>query len=218
MGPHPLHDLSVRNTSGTGSDDDKGALRAAFDTNGDGRLTGAEARFGLFRVLVTNADGSTTAQTLTALGITEIDLRPDTKQTELPDGSVITGQTTFVMGGTTRTSANGALMAEGLGAARRCGRWVNGDFRRNRRVRRAYGRRMPDVCHPSRHGARRGALTGNGESVRVRATGAGRRMGKMRRDRPWQDRGDDAACHGVGMEWASSRKRRWCTEAHPTAC
>jgi hypothetical protein len=77
---------------GAGSDDEKEALRAAFDTNGDGKLTGADARFGLFRVLVTNADGSTTAQTLTQLGITEIDLRPDTTRIELQDGWVVAGR------------------------------------------------------------------------------------------------------------------------------
>jgi hypothetical protein len=38
---------------------DMEALRGRFDGNGDGRLTAADAEFGAFKVLVTNADGST---------------------------------------------------------------------------------------------------------------------------------------------------------------
>ena len=49
---------------------------------------------------------------LTQLGITEIKLAPDTTHIELPDGTVITGQTTFVMGGVTRTVANNTLVVE----------------------------------------------------------------------------------------------------------
>ena len=98
------------------ADDDMAALRSAFDTNGDGKLTSADTRWGEFRVLVTNADGSTTVKTLTELCITEINLRADTTHVELPDGSVIDGQATFVMGGVTRTAANVSLMAEAMGA------------------------------------------------------------------------------------------------------
>jgi len=81
------------------SGDDMEALRRVFDTNGDGKLTSADARFAEFRVLVTAADGSTSTKTLAQLGITEIDLRADATKVVLQDGSQITGQTTFVMGG-----------------------------------------------------------------------------------------------------------------------
>ncbi|WP_166507188.1 DUF4214 domain-containing protein [Frigidibacter mobilis] len=97
------------------SGDDMEALRRVFDTNGDGKLTSADARFAEFRVLVTGADGSTSTKTLAQLGITAIDLRADATKVVLQDGSQITGQTTFVMGGITRTAANVTLMAERQG-------------------------------------------------------------------------------------------------------
>jgi Ca2+-binding RTX toxin-like protein len=98
------------------AEDDLAALRAVFDSNGDGKLTAADAAFGQFKVLVTNADGSTTAQTLAQLGITEINLTADATRIVLPDGSVITGQTTFTRAdGTTGTVANTTLIAEADG-------------------------------------------------------------------------------------------------------
>ena len=51
---------------------DMAAMAAVFDTNGDGELSGAELAD--FRIMVTNADGSTMSHTLTELGITSIDL------------------------------------------------------------------------------------------------------------------------------------------------
>lgn len=92
------------------------ALRAVFDTNGDGRLTAADDGFASFKVMVTNADGSTTAQTLAELDITEIDLTGDAARIEFPDGSVITGRTTFTRGdGTTGTVGDATLVAEAQG-------------------------------------------------------------------------------------------------------
>ena len=92
------------------------ALRSVWDSNGDGKLTAADADFAKFKVLVTNADGSTTVMTLAALGITEINLTADTTQITLPDGSQITGQTTFTRGnGTTGTVANTTLVADAAG-------------------------------------------------------------------------------------------------------
>ncbi|MEZ5751017.1 MAG: hypothetical protein R3D60_03280 [Paracoccaceae bacterium] len=61
------------------------ALRSVFDTNGDGKLTAADSTFGSFKVMVTKADGTTEAKTLSQLGITEIDLRGDATRIELPD-------------------------------------------------------------------------------------------------------------------------------------
>ena len=74
------------------------ALRSVWDSNGDVKLTAADAEFAKFKVMVTNANGSTTVMTLAALGITEINLTADTTQITLPDGSQITGQTTFTRG------------------------------------------------------------------------------------------------------------------------
>lgn len=92
------------------------ALRSIWDTNGDGKLSAADAEFAKFKVLVTNADGSTTVMTLTQLGITEINLTANTVNIELPDGSVITGQTTFARAnGTTGTVANTTLTADAAG-------------------------------------------------------------------------------------------------------
>jgi hypothetical protein len=86
---------------------DMEAIRAKFDTNGDGILSAADADFAKFKVLVTNADGTTSVKTLTELGITSIKLTTDATQIELPDGSVITGQTTFTRAnGTTGTAAD----------------------------------------------------------------------------------------------------------------
>ncbi|MCF6327511.1 MAG: Hint domain-containing protein, partial [Devosiaceae bacterium] len=50
------------------------ALRMAFDSNDDGKLSAADDDWSLFKVLVSNSDGSTILKTLTELGITSIDL------------------------------------------------------------------------------------------------------------------------------------------------
>ncbi|WP_298922493.1 DUF4214 domain-containing protein, partial [uncultured Roseobacter sp.] len=96
--------------------DDLAALRAVFDSNDDGVLDASDARFADFKVLVTNADGSTESKTLAELGITSINLTADTTRIELPDGSMITGQTTFTRAdGSTGTVANATLVAEAQG-------------------------------------------------------------------------------------------------------
>jgi hypothetical protein len=79
------------------------ALRSVFDTNGDGVLNASDSTWSQFRVAVTEPDGTLSYHTLAELGITEIDLMGDATHIELPDGSVITGQTTFTMNGQTRT-------------------------------------------------------------------------------------------------------------------
>lgn len=90
---------------------DMEALASVFDLNGDGVLSGDE--LDQFRLMVTNADGSTTAMTLGQLGIVSIDLTADATNIELPDGSVITGQTTFTRDdGSTGTVADVTLIAE----------------------------------------------------------------------------------------------------------
>jgi hypothetical protein len=95
---------------------DLAALRSYFDKNGDGKLTATEPAFARFKLMVTNADGSMTARTLAELGIREISLLGDAKHITLPDGSVITGQSTFLRAnGTTGTVADTMLAAEADG-------------------------------------------------------------------------------------------------------
>ena len=91
------------------------ALRPVFDTNGDGRLTNADSTWSQFRVARTEPDGTLSYHTLDALGITEIDLMGDATNIELPDGSVITGQTTFTMNGQTRKVGEMTLATDGRG-------------------------------------------------------------------------------------------------------
>ena len=105
------------------------ALRARFDSNNDGKLTALDDKFGMFKVMVTMADGSQEAQTLTQLGITSIDLTGDTTDIRLPDGSVITGQSTFTMNGVQMTAADVTLMAEAQGYDVRTSAVVAGSVR-----------------------------------------------------------------------------------------
>jgi trimeric autotransporter adhesin len=94
------------------------ALRNVFDSNGDGVLNASDAKFALFKVMVTNADGWQTAKTLTQLGITQVNLKADLTHIQYSDGSEVTGQTTFTRSnGTTGTVANTALAAETGGYA-----------------------------------------------------------------------------------------------------
>lgn len=95
---------------------DMEALASVFDSNGDGVFDALDDAWADFKLLVTNADGSTTAVTLADLGIVSIDLTADATNIELPDGSVITGQTTFTRAdGTTGTVADVTLIAEANG-------------------------------------------------------------------------------------------------------
>jgi hypothetical protein len=96
--------------------DDMAALRHVFDTDNDGTLDAGDAQFASFKVLVTNADGTTTLTTLAEAGITSINLIPDATRIVLPDGSTIDGQTTFARsGGGTGTAAAVTLMADMAG-------------------------------------------------------------------------------------------------------
>ncbi|WP_368039866.1 beta strand repeat-containing protein, partial [Ruegeria atlantica] len=88
------------------------ALRSVFDSNGDGVFDANDEKWSDFKVLVTLPDGSLVAKTLDELGITSIDLTADATNIELPDGSVITGQTTFTKSdGTTGTVADTTLVS-----------------------------------------------------------------------------------------------------------
>ena len=94
------------------------ALRNVFDSNGDGMFTAADAKFALFKIEVTNADGTTSVVTLAQAGITAINLKADLTSIDYADGSMITGQTTFTRSnGTTGTVANTTLASESAGYA-----------------------------------------------------------------------------------------------------
>jgi hypothetical protein len=89
---------------------DMDALRAVFDTNHDGALDSGDTDWSEFKVLVTNADGTTTMETLSALGITSINLTSNNQELDLPDGSGIIGETTYTKsGGGTGTVADATL-------------------------------------------------------------------------------------------------------------
>ena len=60
--------------------DDMEALRAAFDSNGDGKPTAADARFNEFRVMVTGAGGATSVRRLVRVGIGGIELRAEVQR------------------------------------------------------------------------------------------------------------------------------------------
>ncbi|MCP4128232.1 MAG: DUF4214 domain-containing protein, partial [Gammaproteobacteria bacterium] len=92
------------------------ALASIFDSNGDGVFNAGDAAFDDFKIMVTADDLSTHSKTLTELGITEIDLSGDATRLKMPDGSMITGQTTFKWAdGGTGTIADVALVAETQG-------------------------------------------------------------------------------------------------------
>ena len=97
---------------------DMQALRDVFDTNHNGQLDAGDTNFAAFKVMVTNADGTTTLRTLAELGIVSINLTTDNNRTVLADGSVIAGQTTFTRAdGSTGTVADVSLAYEASGYA-----------------------------------------------------------------------------------------------------
>ena len=82
------------------------ALEDVFDTNHDGKLDAGDAAFSEFKLMVTNADGTTTVETLAQAGITSIDLNANSVNQSFTDGSSIDGETTFTKSnGTTGTAA-----------------------------------------------------------------------------------------------------------------
>jgi hypothetical protein len=66
---------------------DMQALRDVFDTNHGGKLSASDANFSQFKLIVTNADGTQTLQTLAQAGIASIDLIEDQTTRTFADGS-----------------------------------------------------------------------------------------------------------------------------------
>lgn len=104
------------------NDTDAQALRTVFDSNGDGVLSAADARWGEFRVWRdANQNGTVEAGellTLAALGITAVSLAIDQRSFTLPDGSQISGAGTFTMNGVSHTYTDAALAYDQVGFTR----------------------------------------------------------------------------------------------------
>jgi hypothetical protein len=89
------------------------ALSDVFDTNHDGKLDAGDAQYSSFDILVTNADGTTSLETLAQAGIASIDLTANASKIVLPDGSTIDGTTSYTRtDGTTGTAATTTLQSE----------------------------------------------------------------------------------------------------------
>src|SRR5205807_2160008 len=85
---------------------DMQALRDVFDTNHNGRLDAGDAQWASFKILVTNADGTSTLETMAQAGLQSINLIPDSSSVLLPDGSRIDGVASFTRSdGSTRAVA-----------------------------------------------------------------------------------------------------------------
>jgi hypothetical protein len=96
------------------------ALRDVFDANHDGKLNAGDLHWDDFRIMVTNADGTTSLKTLAELGIALIELTSDNKGATLEDGSRIIGQAAFTRtDGTTGQAADVLLLSESQGYALR---------------------------------------------------------------------------------------------------
>ena len=89
---------------------DMQALKHIFDTNHNGKLDTGDARFAAFKIMVTNADGTTTSKTLAQAGVASIDLTENENTRTFSDGSYISGTTTFARtAGGTGTAATVSL-------------------------------------------------------------------------------------------------------------
>jgi hypothetical protein len=95
---------------------DMQALLDVFDTNHDGELDSDDADWSDFKVMVTNIDGTTSLETLSSLGITGINLTTNNQLVLLPDGSRVTGETTYTKSdGTTGTAADAVFAYDSTG-------------------------------------------------------------------------------------------------------
>ncbi len=92
---------------------DMQALEDVFDTNHDGVLNASDADWSDFYVMVTNANGTTTLETMAQAGVTSINLQANSYKQVFTDGSSIDGETTF-------TRANGTVGTAGT-ASLTCG-------------------------------------------------------------------------------------------------
>ena len=97
-----------------GAKSDMQALEDVFDTNHDGTLNASDSSWNNFRILVTNANGTTTLETLAQAGVTSINLTPNSYKQAFTDGSSIGGETTFTRSnGTVGTAATVTFANDG---------------------------------------------------------------------------------------------------------
>jgi hypothetical protein len=97
---------------------DMQALRNVFDTDANGQLDAGDDKFSQFKLIITNADGTKTLQSLTQAGIASIELKEDNSSQVFIDGSSIDGQTSFTRAdGTSGVAATVTLMSEATGYA-----------------------------------------------------------------------------------------------------
>ena len=69
-------------------------------------MNSSDSTWNDFRILVTNADGTQTLETLAQAGVTSINLTPNSYKQAFTDGSSIDGETTFTRSdGSTGTAA-----------------------------------------------------------------------------------------------------------------
>ena len=66
-----------------------------FDTNHDGTLNASDSSWNDFRIMVTNADGTTTLETLAQAGVTSINLTRTPTARRSRTAPSIDGETTF---------------------------------------------------------------------------------------------------------------------------
>ncbi len=174
--------------------DDLAAIRSVFDQNGDGKLTSADADFAKFKVMVTNADGSTTVKTLAELGITEIALTADTTRTGWPDGSVAVAMRSV-------NSASGAAITDshddiGDGVTRGNGAKTGTGFSKATSADR-------DCRFPVRSAGRAGRRIGR------QVFGGRRALAAV---------GGDGRCRRAGAQSGERRGESGWVGTHPTAC
>jgi hypothetical protein len=104
------------------------ALEDVFDTNHDGSLDAGDADFSQFKLMVTNANGTTSVETLAQAGITSINLTANYVTQTFTDGSSIDGETTFTTtSGTTGTAATVTFATDPNGFAVENTTTVNAD-------------------------------------------------------------------------------------------
>ncbi|MGJ0451650.1 MAG: beta strand repeat-containing protein [Methylocystis sp.] len=84
----------------------------------NGKLDSGDQKFSQFKLVVTNANGTQTVETLAQAGVASIDLKENNYSQTFIDGSSIDGQTTFTRtNGTTGTAATVALIYDAAGNA-----------------------------------------------------------------------------------------------------
>lgn len=92
---------------------DTQALLDVFDTNHNGQLDSGDTKFAQFKLMVTNANGTTSVETLAQGGVASINLTANNVSQTFSDGSSIDGEMTYTKtGGGTGTAATVTLATD----------------------------------------------------------------------------------------------------------